>query len=251
MKNIALIIFLFSAVTLSAIPSQSDTIQLLQNEVTKLSGQMDMYKSNSDNIMHLKAAELETHFEQLKSDFYTHLYWLLAIVPVTILALFGAVYKAYTKTKQLVEDQLIKQFQNDKNKFIALIQEYDVELTLKRQSKILVITHHEDSVAEAFVRELFLHSGCENVKFVLSDTSIDHSQFDLIFYNNSAKKLEAQNVEDVINSTPKSTMHFHFGGYVNGFDKYSNVAFSNVPSQVYGNLINQLRFQSLVKNYRS
>ncbi|GEM_PF-1409545 len=216
----------------------------LQQKVDQLLAPSDtaLNKTLSWQKLDLKIDRLET---SLRSDFV----WIQQLgIPLTLIAfvlMFWSVYKAALANALEHAQKAVEQ---------AYLPE---EERLKREKKILVLTKAGGD--SAFIRE-FLHqtklSGActipqENVKTMDANTLsvlLNGKSYDLILFNNEKIAFEDEELKACFDSTGHTTMIFSFSKNID--KKYTEmlasprVSSANFKSQLYGNLINALKYQS-------
>ena len=184
----------------------------------------------------LKIQEAELKTKNIETDLRKDYDWLLRFgIPGTILAfflLFGGIYKtAFEFAKKQAREDVQKVFRSE-------------EELVKKEKKILVLTPKDGDTN--FLRKFFIASGFEKDEFPATQNEgllTPTSQHDLILVNNESNSESFKKIAPLLHSP--STMVFYFGPpkLDDAFMKDQRVSSAGFKSQIYGNLINALKFQ--------
>jgi hypothetical protein len=127
-----------------------------------------------------------------------------------------------------------------------IIKSEDEANRLKLSKSIQVLSL--PGASEEFLNDFFLKTGFLNVSSGTFDSNNIIGNKDLILFNNDDKntQIPPKDVGEYIKKLPRTTIGFYFGeGRVDGVG--SNFASANIRFQLYGNLINALRYQAVLK----
>ncbi|MCW5921260.1 MAG: hypothetical protein KIS77_02880 [Saprospiraceae bacterium] len=230
------------------------TVAKLKNEVELLKAPADSAKSSTTLDMQKLELKIDRVETSIRNDFV--LIQKLGI-PLTVIAfvlMFWSVYKsalgfALERAKETVD----RYYLPDEERF-------------KREKKLLVLT--KEGSDSGFIRQMLKDTGFlaaatipDNVKRLDEDTLynlLDGGNYDLIFFNNEvasdAPKETPNPFSDdelllCLDRTSSGTMIFHFGRPNLSQTPMANrrVASAGFKSQIYGNLINALKYQQYLR----
>jgi hypothetical protein len=100
------------------------------------------------------------------------------------------------------------------------------------------------------MKNFFKTMGFKEPEFRSPDELPNLKQYHLILFNNEDEKFEEGIIPGLVQKTT-GPLFFYFGPTTKDsieIRNEKNVAFANYGAQLYGNLINALRFQALLKN---
>lgn len=174
-----------------------------------------------------------------------------------ITSLYNSVYKyADTKAKEMFDARFAEEFEKlfkaRDHAIREIIKSEDEANRLKLSKSIQVLSLPG---ASENLQDFFLKTGFLNVSYDAFDPNNIIANKDLILLNNDGIKIDLQNSRDIkiltdvgeyISKLPRTTIGFYFG---QGIVKYpgDNFASANIRFQLYGNLINALRYQEVLK----
>jgi len=222
------------------IPGQVDN---LQKEVQLLSTQTDTAKLHT-----LSLDKLEFKIHQVEKGIRSDYDWLQKFgLPLTVIALVGLFFSLYKSALGFA-------LQNAK----ADIDRYYLpdEERFKREKKLLVLT--KEGGDSGFIRRLLQDTGFlaastipDNVKKLDEETLLkilDGHDYDLIFLNNENVAFEDDEIKTCHSKTPGYTMIFSFNKNLpTDIVASQRAASANFKSQIYGNLINALKYQKYLR----
>ncbi|MCU0289766.1 MAG: hypothetical protein MUF15_25650 [Acidobacteria bacterium] len=247
---------------------KKETVEELSNRVKILEGQ----KEYLDKQNTLQKEDLEKQSEYLKKEFEVQtkeLYriteqiksdqrknnWLFYSLPgIFIFIGFGGFWriKKYInkKTQELAEKIINDVLPKKEKEFLALVEKQSEEFKLKEEKSILVISKTENNIA--FMKKFFKERGFVKVNYSSIDKARELNHFDLILFNNETEKKvkepDHSSEFDIVKKTKENVICFYFGPNRFELDEYKNkLNFANSRVQLYGNLINSLRYQSLLE----
>lgn len=135
-------------------------------------------------------------------------------------------------------------FSRERDKIVRLIQAHDKELQLKRTKKILVLTHEDSDLA--FLDRFFMQQGFDRCEFEAFDPEADFVGRDLVLFDNEKMVFTVEEVGVFFAGKVQSHAIAFYFGKGNIPNPGQNFAFANSRVQLYGNLINSLKYQSLL-----
>jgi len=158
-------------------------------------------------------------------------------LPFTIAALFASIFGAYRWAADMGKQKAEEAFK-------------DPETLLKDSKRILVLT--PDGENEAFLHSFFQLMGFNTPTFKRTSEieSIKSQHFDLAVLNvpsDAPRIVSAKN--DLIEEITMAKSIFYFGlGQVSNtkLDQDGRLSYANAKSQLYGNLINAMKFQKML-----
>jgi hypothetical protein len=249
----------------AAAPAQKkDPIEELNNRVKILEGQ----KENLDKQAELLKDKFENEVVSLNNKFieqkrkleddYNYLSVLLWVFgTLTVIGIFTMAITmliSYFKVRKKIEgiaeekirDKFDQIFKEKKNQIDTMIEKQNEELQLKKEKSILIISQNpkEDPFIERFFKEMgFRHYRHESLNHVKNP-----DKYDLLFFNNEKQAIDHTDLLAIIAKMKPDALCFYFGP--DRFDSKEfkdRVNFANSRVQLYGNLINSLRYQTLLK----
>ncbi|CAN0218287.1 unnamed protein product, partial [Chrysoparadoxa australica] len=173
----------------------------------------------------------------------------------TILLIFGSVsvigfivgyitllQRAQKIAEKKIEAKLEDFFNDKKERFKELVNQQLDEIKIKRESSILVFS--KDKTEENFLKSFLKEMDFKKVSFTTDYESAVFSDLDLILINDESDSFEQQYLNDLPeNIHDSSILFFYFGTKRLTIDK-NHLSVANFRSQLYGNLINGLKYQS-------
>ncbi len=214
---------------------KTDKVEELTNRVKILEGQ----KENLDK--HAELLRKEIQYEQTKSN------WILVFFGFLGIGSFWGVRKYINYRVRKHSDKIVKEiFSQREKEFLEMVRRQSEEFKLKEEKSILVISQKDDS--DDFMRRFFKEMGFVKVKYCTIDQIKKPIDSDLILFNNENKSISHETINTIGKESREEVFCFYFGPdhfVADGFTKRVN--FANSRLQLYGNLINSLRYQSLLK----
>jgi hypothetical protein len=248
LKSFIALIFIIG-LQISAVSAQ-ETISLkdVSDRVVVLEG----HKENLDERFSIKMDELNSKFDrtemQLKKDYdYIQFFaWLFgSVCAVSIIgSVFFCIRSIHKVAEQKINEKFESLFNEKREKLIQLINSLDDELNLKKSSTILVISPEETN--ETFFKRFFRKMGFERVSFIKHGLIFDKQSIDLILFNDEDDKFHEDDIIQYVENSNKSIC-FYFGGKRINCKGFEHIfSFANSKLQLYGNLINALKYKKLV-----
>jgi hypothetical protein len=216
-----------------------ERVEAMQKEIELLKAQPDSSKAYLLDLQKLEL-KIEKTEHSIRSDFFV----LQKLgIPLTVIAfalMFFSIYKsALGFALKHAEETVNRYYLPDEERF-------------KREKKLLVLT--KEGGDSGFVRKLLQDTGFlaaatipDNVKKLDEDMLgklLDGKNYDLIFLNNERVAFDDDEIKICHGKTPGYTMIFSFNKNLPGDVVASpRAASANFKSQIYGNLINALKYQ--------
>lgn len=265
MKNAVVLGFLlFFSLLISVAHAQEDKslnaltqrVKLLEKHKYILDERLKNKMDELDGSFKLGAKELDIQMNGIKNKLnkdygnlekYT---WAFGTVTVfTIIALLIGIISFVRKINKIatrkVEEKFEKLFHDDREKLIQLIKSQDEEIKLKQQKSILVLSQTNE--IDAFLKDFFTRMGFEKVKFKTFDKSEGAGKTALVVFDDEDNTIEEKQIVDYASRSPIGTICFYFGPKViRRKELHNRLAFANSRVQLYGNIINALKYQSLL-----
>ncbi len=272
-----IIIILFSANNLFADTNASDKnkILTLEKQISEFESQLtenqkffitheillnkmeDQLKADFNN----KKKELENRFHELKNKHEKQmnlLYAFIILIPVLIaIGIFTAIKKF---SEKYVIKILAKNFDVKTENLTHMLKEVKRDYILKQNKKILVVTPEDED--DEFLKRFFsdmsfpVHETSAaggNVTFIsFSEEQEPETGYDLVLFNDEESKTQQSAAEKYLKSYGTATVRLYFGpkhmyGEKDSIDitqkKKKLLTFTNARLQLYGNLMNALRFK--------
>ncbi len=221
-----------------------DTVEKLKKEVALLK----MSPDSAANSAALDLQRLDFKIDRVETEIRKDFFLLQKLgLPLTVIAFaltFWSVYKsalgfALQKAKETVD----RYYLPDEERF-------------KREKKLLVLT--KEGGDSGFMRKLLHDTGflavstiSTNVKQLNEETLrkiLDGNKYDLILLNNENAAFEDDEIRTCHSKTPDFTMIFSFNKNLpTDIVASHRAASANFKSQIYGNLINALKYQQYLR----
>jgi hypothetical protein len=162
-------------------------------------------------------------------------------LPATIAALLASIFGAYRWAAEIAKQKAEAAFK-------------DRETILKEHKRIVVLTPEGNAEAEIWIRKFFTSLEFRQTFFKKTTEieSLKNEQFDLILINADGDSIKQddltkllKDIVDVLGARP--VFYFGKGKAENSdLDKDGRLSYANAKSQLYGNLINALKFQAML-----
>lgn len=232
----------------------------LENRIEKLEGQKENIEKQAELLQidfELKKKDLENKFSEYKIETDKHLAWLKTITYIVGLGTLGILafilnyLRKYTvrKAEETVDTRIAGIVEQNRGKIIALIKSQDIEETVKKKSKILVITKTE--AEKAYLADFFEKTGIENVTYETSDVYVQpNKDIDLILFDDHLSKANNRHLlfnEYIRKSTNPNDLYVFFGKKFNT-DNREKVNYANSKFTLYDRIINSLKYKAISQN---
>lgn len=158
-------------------------------------------------------------------------------LPATIAALLASIFLAYEMAAKMARERVEEAFK-------------DPEALLKEKKRILVITPEKGDAT--WLNQFFLRMGFAQPTYVQVDklSTLKNKHFDLAIFNNlHSNPVTLSVVEDTLKDFKGAISVFYFGQGVVKIQKLEEngmLSYAGTKSQLYGNLINALKFQKML-----
>ncbi len=251
MKKISILIMLviisgtlsFGQKNEKAVLSKQDSVELY-NRIEKTEKFQELVKEDVD----IKVRQIE---QKLDSD-YEYMKWIGIIGgSFTVIGLGWAIISIIIKLKKIgiakSEEIIEKKFHEEKDKILKLVENQTEENQFKQNKRILILSHSETE--DIFLKKFFKELGFLKANFKKIDGFVELENHDVLFFNNENGKFEQGLIEQLIENSDKNTVFFYFGSIrIKDFGTESRVVATNYKTQIYGNLINALKYQKILQS---
>jgi len=238
----------------------SNRVKILEGQKENLVKQYELLKEKFNNETESLNIKFLDQKRKLEDD-YNYLKVLLWIFgPLTVIGIFTmaitmliSYFKLRKKLEKIAEDKIQKKFDQffdeKKNQIKAMIDKQDEEFQLKKEKRILVLSPNGSN--NSFLKRFFAGEGFDKIEFALPEKilSINLNSFHVVLLANEDDKF-GKNLIPVIVTSSKEVVFIYFGPVCDdslAIKNEKNVAFANYRAQLYGNLINALRYQKYLK----
>jgi hypothetical protein len=248
---LCLVFFMSYAQKEETIESLSKKIEILEKQRDDLKELYKEHKEFLEDKFNNKSKELDNEHDYLKT-----LAWIIG--PVTVIGIVGILFSlicSYFKLKKRIEkialekiNEKFDQILDEKEtQIIGIIEKHDKENKLKREKKILVLT--PNGADDTSIRKFFNSMEFDKVSYASPDNTRKLNKVDLVFFNNEEKKFGHDEITAIAEKTKKDVFCFYFAPKdcpYNNDNLKDRLSFANARVQLYGNLINALRYQKLL-----
>lgn len=250
MRKIISIIFILTF-SMSLFSQGTDTLKDLEIRIEKL----EQFQENLDKKYENKDTELDNEFirveQELKNDFNYMKIFGLFFGSVTIISLvvgFISISRHAIKyANKNIEKRLDNKFEEKTKTLLEVIKNMSEENQLKTTKKIKVLSDNNSDTI--FIKKFFNEMGFENVDFKKTNKFEKLRSYDLLFFNNEDGKMKQEIVEEYVNTSKSNSLFFYFGSIrIKDFGANTPVVATNFRTQLYGNLINMLKYQKVLTN---
>lgn len=226
--------------------AQQDSIKIkeLEFRVEKIEG----FQSNTEKAIDNKYVALENKINEDYSLLKILAGSIVGLAGITLFSLFGVWWDGRKHIKEKLKEKFDNIITQQEGNILEIIDRQDVEKQILKTKKILVLTSKRGD--DSFVRKFFKTMGfqIDNVNYEKVDSYKSFDGYDLIFANNEDTFFDEELIQEYFEKSKGNVVLFFFG---NRFNKGANVAsrmsFANSRTQIYGNLINLLRYQEVIK----
>jgi len=263
LSAVVLMAFLCSFVT-SSLAQKKDPVEELDNRVKILEGQKENLDKQAELLQEkfeAKAKEVDTQFQaevtklnltidEIKTDQRNN-NWifiaLLAIICFIGVGGFWGIKKHINKKVQEFAEKMIKDLLEKKEKeLLEIAEKQSEEFQLKEKKSILII--RQNPKEDPFMEKFFRYMGFRNVQYEPLNQVKDPNKYDLLLFDNEKQNIPHPDILNIMAKTRADAFCFYFGpDRFDGKEFKDRVNFANSRVQLYGNLINSLRYQTLLK----
>lgn len=256
-KAIYLLLLLVShAALLQAQQSTDARLRALENKVDLLEQSAQAKTTELDGKFANKAGEMENKIRENLLAQREEFFWAKAVaiaggsvsVIAVIIAIISFARKIHVIADQKAQEKFEALFDRDKDKLLALIKQQDIDTQFREQKRIIIL-HAVDSDL-SFLKRFFddKDQGFKRIEYKRIDEYTPSPEYDLVFFHNDNGGLDKGKIVETANRTASCAVCFYFGpGRVDTpGDLDRRFAFANARTQLYGNLMNALRYQKLL-----
>ncbi len=253
-----ILILLLGSLCVTGYAQKKETVEDLSKRLDALE---KAYNSQLKEINEkIQIAGLKEGVESAKEgikDTRNLLYWIVGIgicifgiVVSAFVGLYTYFLNKYHKSRMLAEREIREKiayyFDTEESNLLQLVEEADLN-HLKNKMSILVLSPVGADIS--FIKDFFKRTRFQNVNFQYIDniTNLDHANMAL--FNNDDGKFDHKEILNIIARTQDDVYCFYFGqGRFESGDYKDRVSFANTKLQLYGNLINALRYKEFMKS---
>lgn len=235
-----------------AITRLEQKVQLLERQLGDVQKLYDEHKKLLLGEAGNKSTELENKFNRLSIELEEQhrilrlLGWIFGpLILITLLLSYFKLKKYIEKrATEKIEAKLDQFVSNRKKELKAIAEEYAEKIAVEKK-KILV--YSSDMTQSLNLTRFLNNRGFKNVVPAIPGMSNEREDMDLILFNEETGKLDAGLIKDLANLTPDTVLCFYYGAHYDKKGLNHNVLqrfnAANSRVQLYGNLINSLRYQ--------
>lgn len=242
---------LFGAQQKSELDLISNRLGNIESHQSNLDERFRIKMENVDGKFNLKSKEIDSKLSEIDkrcNTFFEKVYFIGA--PATligIILLFCAIWiKMYKIAETKVNEKFESMFIEKREKLVQLIKSQDEELNLKQNKSILVISPAKSD--ETFIRRFFQEMEFELVNFKRHGQQFDFTTDDLVLFNDETGEFLEDEITWYVETADKFIC-FYFGGKRINCIGYEHIfSFANSKLQLYGNIINALKYKKLVES---
>jgi len=200
----------------------------------------------------LKSSEIDFVLSTSKDQFDHDFIHLVYISLGSLLGIAGLVFSFYRRAvrifnkivdervENLFEMSFDEHFNQKKDSIIQILRKHDEETELRENKRIIVLSPEESD-------EYFERMGFEKVQYHKMGSDQKPGDVDLIFFNGGNFEIKKDDIFKYIDKLGDQTSYFYYGKAIPLSDELlEKISFANLKSQIYGNLINALRYQSMM-----
>ncbi len=239
-----LLVLVGASVALGLNGNPQDTLIDHANRISLLESNQSLVEGK----FKLKSDELDLKVKQMKDDLeddYSYLKWISIIFgSTTLIAIIILIINFKKKVNEIFEKKISETLIDKRGKLIELIHSQDEEQKILQSKNILVICANK--AANRFLLNFFSRMGFSKVMFSGEDEleSINNN-IDLVFFDFTTIKGDAKFANNIIEKSPKQAVFFIYSDKPIQLTERDRIAFANAKAQIYGNLINCLKYQNL------
>lgn len=256
-ETIYILLLLFCHAALVQAQQSTDTrLRALENKVSLLEQSAQAKATELDGKFANKAGEMENKMRENLLAQREEFFWAKAVaitggsvsVIAVIIAIISFARKIHVIAEQKAQEKFDALFDRDKDKLLALIKQQDIDTQLREQKRIIVL--HAADADLSFLKRFFddKDQRFKQIEYKRIDDYTPSPEHDLVFFHNDNGDLDKTEIVKIAGSTPSRAVCFYFGpGRVDTLgDLDRRFAFANARTQLYGNLMNALRYQKLL-----
>lgn len=256
-KAIYLLVLIFSHAALAQAQQATDArLRALENKVSLLEQSAQAKATELDGKFANKAGEMENKMRENLLAQREEFFWAKAVaiaggsvsVIAVIIAIISFARKIHVIAERKAQEKFEALFDRDKDKLLALIKQQDIDTQLREQKRIIVL--HAANADLSFLKRFFddKDQGFKRIEYKKIDDYMPSPEHNLVFFHNDNGDLDKAKIVEIASRTLSHAVCFYFGrGTVDTLgDLGRRFAFANARTQLYGNLMNALRYQKLL-----
>lgn len=219
--------------------NQNKKLELSERELQVLFKEKQMVQDTEFNSLSNKLKEDYDLIKQLS-------FWGLGLTVSSLIALFFG-GKKYIQGK--LNEKFDKIISEQESNIIEIVESHDIEKRILRTRTAVVLTAENED--EAFIKNFFNKIGFnrDNITFKKVNNHQDIGEVDLIFVNNDNDHFESSLIDDYFNNSSDNTVLFYYNTTRKTYNNNSvsnRMSFANSPTQIYGNMINLMKYQQVI-----
>ncbi|MDQ1352758.1 MAG: hypothetical protein QG657_3064 [Acidobacteriota bacterium] len=264
MKAMLILTVMVCLLCAAGFAQKKDPVEELAKRVESLEREKDFWKNNLaeqkgiiKEQFEIKSKNLDNQFTKLENDlkddnsYLKILLWIFG--SVTGVGLIFSFFKLRKQVEKIAEEKIREKFDQifEEKKILikAMIDKQDEEFQFKKEKKILVFT---PGGSNNFLERFFDGEGFNKVEFAPPENFLktDLEAFNLVLLDNEEGKF-MKGLIPVIVRDSQEVVFVYFGPPTDdsrALQNEKNIAFANYGAQLYGNLINALRYQKYLKD---
>lgn len=229
----------------------------LQHRVEILEKERDLLRKDFDN----KKIELSNEFieyknmhenglsdtrRELKKDYNILKVLSLVFGSIVLISIIIGVMKIRNYVETTVKKRIGEVLNDKKGLALDMLALADTEIKLKTEKKIVVLTPKNSD--DKMLKKYLSLAKFENVHFQELSDKWSYDNADVVLFNDKDELFDKAVLKDLLNRLSMKTIRFYFGhSKINVPDQFKDItAFANATLQLYGNLVNALRYQSIL-----
>lgn len=257
MKNsILILLFFFGCISPVFAQQNSDSkIQDMEIKIERLEGFQSNTKGALDNKFNELKRKDKKQFDDFSREIHGQISWikptLYGALGINAVYLFSLFFWARNYVRKKIKEKFDRIITENEGDILELIDRQNEEKQILKRKKILVLSAKggDDSFFKLFFRENGFNN-VDNISFKKVDSYQDFGQFDLIFANNERNDLEFELIDEYFENSNEQMVLFYFNTtgekYINA-NVSDRLNFANGRNQIYGNLINLLKYQKILR----
>ena len=234
-------------------------MRLLDKTGEQLKQDFQNKKNELTNLFDQSKNEQAKEFNELKNNIEEKALILGGFLALIVIVSGFGIWSAIKLFSEKIAIKILaKNFEIKSKDLTNLLKEVKIDYEIKKNKKILVVTPKSEQ--DQFLKNFFSNMGfpvknASNTEGRISFASFSNGQvsetdFDLIFFNDEGNSTPKNEIETYLQNFDTKTIRFYFGTkriYSEkenlSPDKKNLTTFANARLQLYGNLMNALRFK--------
>lgn len=172
-------------------------------------------------------------------------------ISITFLTLLGYFWKGKKYIEKRISEKFDRIIEDKASNILDVVNKNDLEKQILLKRKILILSPQAES--SDFVKKFFTEVGfqIDHLNYKNGDSYDDHGDHDLIFINNDKGHFNHDIIEQYYKKSSPKTMLFYFNTTAEQYRTsepliQNRLSFANSRTQIYGNLINLLKYQEII-----